>query len=208
MKNFAPTWKFCYFSIFFNIQYSSEMTNGKTTCKSLTENAFHVDGVTNDVTARRQSLPTIFLKLCICFVTLITSAMSSVWRQILPAISDCFFHLFLCLSGWKITHNSQTHWHLFTKFGTHMHLGLVQNTIDFQTDQTQLLKYKFWQVCTSPPSLFSYVCSDDVKSNANCWDWFLHNVMYFLCPWSHNLLPDGTKPSSGPVSVDVEGKPT
>ena len=30
--------------------------------------------------------------------------------------------LSVCLSGWIITHNSRTHWHIFTKLQTQMHL--------------------------------------------------------------------------------------
>ena len=39
--------------------------------------------------------------------------------------------LSVCLSGWKITHDSRTHWHNFIKFGTLMHIGLVWNTYWF-----------------------------------------------------------------------------
>ena len=55
---------------------------------------------------------------------------------------------FVCLSGWKITHNPRTYWHIFTKFGTQMHFGLVQNHIYFQTYHTNILAKLL--ICASP----------------------------------------------------------
>ena len=40
------------------------------------------------------------------------------------------------LSGWKVTSNSWTHWHIFTKFYTHMRLGLIQISIYFQDQRS------------------------------------------------------------------------
>ena len=52
-----------------------------------------------------------------------------VLHLIKSGISDCFF---ICIAGWKITYNSQTIWHIFTKFHPQVHLGLVQDPIYFQ----------------------------------------------------------------------------
>ena len=41
-------------------------------------------------------------------------------------LASMFVWRFVCVSGWKITHNSRTRWHIFTKFHTQMRLGLVQ----------------------------------------------------------------------------------
>ena len=53
--------------------------------------------------------------------------------------------LFVCLSGWKITHNSRTHWHFFTRFSTQLHLRLVQNPVAYwnQRSNTQVTRSLF-----------------------------------------------------------------
>ena len=47
--------------------------------------------------------------------------------------------MFVCVSRKKFMHNPRMLWHIFTQFDTQMHLGLVQNLIDFQTDQINIL---------------------------------------------------------------------
>ena len=93
--------------------------------------------------------------------------------------SSSFDRLYVCLSRWKITHDSKMHWHIITKFDPQMHLVSVQNPIGLQgqrsnnqvtrsqnrsrwiremdTDAAYSSKCKFWQVCTSS-SAFSFAC--------------------------------------------------
>ena len=46
---------------------------------------------------------------------------------------------FVCVSGCKITHNSRTPWHIFTKFLPLVYLGFVQNSFNLQNRQMKIL---------------------------------------------------------------------
>ena len=74
---------------------------------------YHLDYIGNDVTVWRQILASLQSPI----------AFSSVFIH--SFIICLFVFLFVCLSGWKITHNSPTLSYIIIKFHPQMHLGLV-----------------------------------------------------------------------------------
>ena len=77
----------------------------------------------------------------ISFFTLITSAITSQCDGKFWKVFNLWLYLDLsvCVSEWKITHNSWMHWYIFTKFGTQMHLGIIQN-VKCQTSRSLGIK--------------------------------------------------------------------
>ena len=55
--------------------------------------------------------------------------------------SDKYVCLTVCLAGCKITHKPRTLWHIFTKFYSHVHFGIVQNPSYFQNRQRENVNF-------------------------------------------------------------------